>query len=106
MASPVEEGGRVVKHVIESGAFDDVRKLVFDELKHSAALRDYVREQVESSKTLSGGKQSKERKRVLDELQTELKDRLVERASRVVWEILTKSDGRVAQDIEQKVRVG
>ncbi|GLC34229.1 hypothetical protein PLESTB_001608500 [Pleodorina starrii] len=105
MASPVEEGSRIVKQVIDSGAFDDIRKSVFEELRNSSALRDYVHEQVDNSKTLNGesSKASKDRKKVLDDLQNELKDRLVERASRVVWEILTNADGRVAQDIERKV---
>ncbi|GIM05490.1 hypothetical protein Vretimale_9977, partial [Volvox reticuliferus] len=105
MGSPVEEGSRIVKQVIDSGAFDDIRKNVFEELRQSTALRDYVREQVDSSKTLSGdaSKSCKDRKKVLEDLQNELKDRLVERASRVVWEILTNADGRVALDIERKV---
>ncbi|GIL66547.1 hypothetical protein Vafri_20042 [Volvox africanus] len=105
MGSPVEEGSRVVKQVIDSGAFDDIRKNVFEELRQSTALRDYVREQVDNSKTLSGDtlKSYKDRKKVLEDLQNELKDRLVERASRVVWEILTNAVGRVALDIERKV---
>ncbi|GLI67015.1 hypothetical protein VaNZ11_011111, partial [Volvox africanus] len=105
MGSPVEEGSRIVKQVIDSGAFDDIRKNVFEELRQSTALRDYVREQVDNSKTLSGdtSKSCKDRKKLLEDLQNELKDKLVERASRVVWEILTNADGRVALDIERKV---
>ncbi|KAG2494427.1 hypothetical protein HYH03_007479 [Edaphochlamys debaryana] len=106
MTNPVEEGARVVKRVIDDGAFDEIRKNVFEELKGSTVLREYVRELVEGSKTLSADEakaSSKDRKKLLDELHGELKDQLVEKASRVVWEILTKSDGRVSKDIEQRV---
>ncbi len=48
---------------------------VFEELRHSGALREYVREQVDNSKTLTGEatKGCKDRKKVLDDLQNELK---------------------------------
>lgn len=101
----VEECSRVVKAVIDSGAFDEIRKKVLEELKASDSLKGYVQEQVDKSKTLTSdsARSSRDRKKVLDDLQKEVQDRLVERASRMVWELLSTPENPLAKDVELKV---
>ncbi|KAG2423063.1 hypothetical protein HXX76_015579 [Chlamydomonas incerta] len=102
----MEDCGRAVKYVIDSGAFDEIRKTVMEELKQSSSLRAAVLAEVEKSATLTSStdKRPKETKQILDELNRELKSKLNDIASKTAWDILTtSSDSQASKDLERKV---
>eukprot|EP00198_Chlamydomonas_reinhardtii_P014325 XP_001703662.1 predicted protein [Chlamydomonas reinhardtii] len=102
----MEDCGRVVKYVIDSGAFDDVRRTVWNELKQSSSLRAAVLAEVEKSVTLNSNsdKRPKDTKQILDDLNRELKSKLNDIASKTAWDIIASStDSQVSKDLERKV---
>ncbi|KAG2434313.1 hypothetical protein HYH02_012335 [Chlamydomonas schloesseri] len=106
MTLSMDDCGRALKYVIDSGAFDTIRKTVMEELKKSTSLRAAVLAEVEKSATMANPekRQGKDTKHILDELNRELKSTLTDMTTRAAWELLTSdTDSQASKELEVKV---
>mmetsp|Transcript_12724 Transcript_12724/g.34687 ORF Transcript_12724/g.34687 Transcript_12724/m.34687 type:complete len:132 (+) Transcript_12724:2420-2815(+) len=103
----VDDAKAVLNWAMDTGSFDELRKLLLDQLRNDEGLKQYSLELLEGSKTLENVEwQNTRNKKTFDDLKKEIEEKLMAKASATVWSLMDAKDSNTSKLIEARVHEG
>ncbi|GAB4820385.1 hypothetical protein N2152v2_007431 [Parachlorella kessleri] len=94
----------VLKQITDAGTFDKLRLKALQELKQHKGLREKAEELISKSKAYKSAQDLGNRKKLFESVRKELEERMLEEATKAMWQVLTDEQYGVSTGIEGAVQ--